>query len=76
MHMSRHPAKFHRQSIVRKAKIQVPTSALPENLKGVFEHSAKGNSKIECAQIHCVLLKHENVFSKDDYDLGHTWLDM
>ena len=27
---------------------------------------------MECAQIHSLLLKHENVFSKDDYDLGHT----
>ena len=31
-----------------------------------------GKSKMECAQIHSLLLKHENVFSKDDYDLGHT----
>ena len=28
-------------------------------------------SKIECAQIHSLLLKYENLFSKDDYDFGH-----
>ena len=27
---------------------------------------------MECAQIHSLLLKHENVFFKDDYDLVHT----
>ena len=27
---------------------------------------------MECAQIHSLLLKHEKVFSKDGYDLGHT----
>ena len=32
----------------------------------------RGKNKMECAQIHSLLLKHENVFSKDDYDLGHT----
>ena len=27
---------------------------------------------MECAQIYSLLLKNEKVFSKDDYDLGHT----
>ena len=72
VHMSRCQAKFHRQSITRKVNIQVPTSPLPEHLKGMYEQSAKGKSKMECAQIHSLLWKHENVFSKDDYDLGHT----
>ena len=53
--------------------IQVPTSPLPEHLKGLYEQSANGKDKMECAQIHSLLLKYENVFSKDD--LGHTKLD-
>ena len=72
VHMSRHKAKFHRQSIARKANIWVPTSPLPEHLKGLYVQSAEGKSKMECAQIHSLLWKHENVFSEDDYDLGHT----
>ena len=56
----------------KKANIQAPTCSLPEHLKGLYEQSAKGTSKMECAQIHSLLLKHKNVFSKDDYDLGHT----
>ena len=72
MHISRCQVKFHRQSIGRKANIQVPASPLPEHLKGLYDQSAKGKSKIECTQIHSLLLKHENVFSKYDYDLGHT----
>ena len=72
MHMSRCQVNFHRQSIAKKANIQAPTSPLPEHLKGLYEQSAKGKSKMECAQIHSLLLKHKNVFSKDDYDLGHT----
>ena len=50
--MSRCQATFHRQSIARKANIQVPTSPLPEHIKGLYEQSAKGKSKMDCAQIH------------------------
>ena len=57
-----------------KANIQVPISPLPEHSKGFCEQSAKGKSKMECAQNHSLLLKLENVFFKDDYDLGHTTL--
>ena len=31
-------------------------------------------SKVQYAQVHSLLQKHENVFSKDEYDLGHTHL--
>ena len=55
VHMSRYQAKFHRQSIARKANIQVSTSPLPEHLKCLYEQSAKGESKMECAQIHSLL---------------------
>ena len=72
VHPSRCQASVQRQSIGRKANIQVPTSPLPEHLKGLYKQSAKGKSKMECAQIHSLLLKHENVSSKDDYDLGYT----
>ena len=58
VHLSRCQSRFHRQSIVRKANIQVPTSPLPEDLKGLYEQSAKGKSKVECAQIYSLLLKH------------------
>ena len=71
-HLSRCQARLHRQSIARKANIQIPTSPLPEHLKGLYKQSAKGKSEMEHAQIHSLLLKHENVFSKDDFDLGHT----
>ena len=71
-HTSRCQAKFHRQSIARKENIQFPASSQPEHLKGLHEQSAKDKRKIKYAQIHSLLLKHKNVFSKDDYDLGHT----
>ena len=70
--MSRCHAKFPRHSTVRKANIQIPTSPLPEHLKGLYEQNAKGKCKMECAQIHSLLLKHENSFSKNDYDFSHT----
>ena len=41
VHVSRCQAKFHRQSIARKASIWVPTSPLPEYLKGFYEQSAR-----------------------------------
>ena len=47
-------------------------SPLPEHHKGLYKQMTKGKSKMECAQIHSLLLKLENVLSKDDYDLGHT----
>ena len=72
VHPSRCQARLQRQSIARKANIQVPTYPLPEHLKGLHEQGAKSKSKMECPQIHSLLLKHERVFSKDDYDLGHT----
>ena len=74
VHPSGCQARLQRQSIARKANIQVPASPLPEHLRGLYEQSAKGKSKMECAQIHSLLLKHEQVFSKDDYDLDHTKL--
>ena len=52
VHMSRHQDKFHRKSITRKANTQVPTSPPPEHLKGLYEQSAKGKSKMEC--VHSV----------------------
>ena len=69
---SRCQAKFHRQSLARKASIQVLTSPLSEYLKGLYGQSSKHKCQMACAQIHSLLLKHENVFSKDNYDLGHT----
>ena len=41
-------------------------------MKGLYKQSAKDESNMECAQIHSLLLKHETVFFKDDYDLSHT----
>ena len=73
-HMSRCQAKFHRKSITRKATIQAPTVPLPDHLKCLYEESIKGKSKVQCAQVHSLLQKHEEVFSKDEYDLGHTHL--
>ena len=72
MHPSRCQARLQRQSIARKENIQVCSSPLLEHLKGWYEQSAKCKSKMECVQIHSLLLKHEKVFSKYDYGLGHT----
>ena len=69
---SRCQARLKRQSNARKTNIQVPTSLLPEHLKGLNKQRAKGKCKMECAQIHSLLLKHDKVFCKDDYDLGHS----
>ena len=73
-HMSRCQTKFHRKSIARKTTIQAPTVPLPEHLKGLYEESIRGKSKGQYAQVHSLLQKHENVFSKDKYDLGHAHL--
>ena len=73
-HMSRCQAKFHRKSITRKTAIQAPTVPLPDHLKGLYEESIKGKSKVQQVQVHSLLQKHEEVFSKDKYDLGHTHL--
>ena len=50
IHMSRCQAKFHRKSIARKTTIQAPTVPLPEHLKGLYEESIKGKSKVQYAQ--------------------------
>ena len=73
-HMSRCQAKFPRKSITRKTAIQAPTVPLPDHLKGLYEESIKGKSKVQQVQVHSLLQKHEEVFSKDKYDLGHTHL--
>ena len=71
-HMSRCQAKFHRESITRKTAIQAPTVPLPDHLKCLNEESIKGKSKVQHAQVHSLLQKHEEVFPKDEYDLGHN----
>ena len=73
-HMSRCQTKFHRKSITRKTTIQAPTVPLPDHLRCLYEESIKGKSKAQHAQVHSLLQKHEKVFSKDEYDLGHTHL--
>ena len=73
-HISRHQAKFHRKSITRKTTIQGPTVPLPDHLKCLYEESIKGKSKVQQAQVHSLLQKHEEVLSKDKYDLGNTHL--
>ena len=70
--MSRCQAKFHRKSTARKTTIQAPTAPLPDHLRGLYEESIKGKSKVQ--QVHSLLQKHEKVFSEDEYDLGHTHL--
>ena len=72
--MSRCQAKFHRKSIARKTIIQAPTVPLPDHLRGLYEESIKGKSKVQHAQVHSLLQKHEKVFYKDKNDLGHTHL--
>ena len=73
-HMSRCQTKFYRKSITRKTTIQSPTVPLPDHLRCLYEESIKGKSKAQHAQVHSLLQKHEKVFSKDKYDLGHTHL--
>ena len=65
---------FPRKSITRKTAIQAPTVPHPNHLKGLYEESIKGKSKVQEVQVHSFLQKHEEVFSKDEYDLGHTHL--
>ena len=72
--MSRCQTKFPRKSITRKTAIQAPTVPLPDHLKGLYEESIKGKSKVQQVQVHSLLKKHEEVFSMDEYDLGHTHL--
>ena len=71
-HMSRHQTKFHIKFITRKTTIQAPTVPLPDHLRCLYEESIKGKSKAQHAQVHSLLQKHVKVFSKDEYDVGHT----
>ena len=72
--MPRLQAKFHRKSVTRKTNIQAPTVPVPDHLKCFYEESIKDKSKVQHAQVHNLLQKHEKVFSKDKYDLDHTHL--
>ena len=72
--MSRCQAKFHRKSITTETTVQTPTVPPPDHLKCLYEESIEGKSKVQPAQVHSLLQKHEKVFSKDKYDLGHTHL--
>ena len=74
IHMSRCQAKFHGKSIARKTTIQAPTVPFPGHLRGLYEESIKGKSKVQYAPVHSLFQKYENVFSKDEYDLDHTHL--
>ena len=66
-HMPRCQAKFHRKSITRKTNIQAPTVPLPDHLRCLYEESRKGKSKVQHAQVHSLLQKHEKAIP--------TWLN-
>ena len=54
--------------------VQGSLAPLPEHLKELYEKSAKGKNEYEKKVIHWLLLKHQNVFSKNENDLGRTHL--
>ena len=54
--------------------VQGSLAPLPEHLKELYEKSAKGKNEYQKKVIHWLLLKHQNVFSKNENDLGRMHL--
>ena len=54
--------------------VQETLASLLAHLKDLYEHSAKARNEYQKKVIHWLLLKHQNVFSKSENDLGCTHL--
>ena len=52
--------------------IQEPLVPLLEHLTELYKHSAEGTAENKKKVIYWLLLQHQNVFPKNENDLGHT----
>ena len=70
--MSRRAGKWQRKEIARRVHADKPTAPMPEHLREMYEKSIKGKSAEQKRKIHNLLLDHQNVFAKDEFDIGWT----
>ena len=70
--MSRRAGKWQRKEIARRVHADKPTAPVPEHLRELYEKSIKGKSEEQKRKIHNLLLDHQNVFAKDEFDIGQT----
>ena len=70
--MSRRASKWQRKEIARRVHADKLTAPVPEHLRELYEKSIKGKSEEQKRKIHNLLLDHQNVFAKDEFDIGWT----
>ena len=70
--LSRRASKWQRKEITRRIRADKPVEPVPEHLRELYEKSAKGKSEEQKRKIHNVFLDHQNVFAKDEFDIGRT----
>ena len=72
MPLSRRASKWQRKEIARRIHADEPRAPVPEHLRELYEKSAKGKSEEQKRKIHNLFLDHQNVFAKDEFDIGQT----
>ena len=72
MTLSRRVSKWQRKGIARRIHADEPRAPVPEHLRELYEKSAKGKSEEQIRKIHNLFLDHQNVFAKDEFDIGQT----
>ena len=70
MPLSRRASKWQRKEIARRIHADEPRAPVPEHLRELYEKSAKGKSEEQKRKIHNLFLDHQNVFAKDEFDIG------
>ena len=72
MPLSRRASKQQRKEIARRIHADEPRAPVPEHLRELYEKSAKGKSEEQKRKIHNLFLDHQNIFAKDEFDIGRT----
>ena len=72
--MSRRAGKWQRREIARRVHADKLTAPVPEHLRELYEKSTKGKSEEQKRKIHNLLVDHQNVFAKDEFDIRWTYL--
>ena len=70
--MSRRVGRWQKKEIARRVRADKLTAPVPEHLRELYEKSIKGKSEEQKRKIHNLLLDHQNVFAKDEFDIGWT----
>ena len=68
--LSRRASKRQRKEITRRIRADKPVAPVPEHLRELYEKSAKSKSEEQKRKIHNLFLDHQNVFAKDEFDIG------